>query len=133
MLITTIMIIIMRIPPTVQSLPALQVLVPSTGKMMNDCWSLIMLIRARVVYLVALILHSIALHRHRKAGLHAMPGARSTGPAAAGIASEVQMQPQQPQAYYAKPAEETSYQQQPPQFQQQSPQQYQQPYQLPAQ
>ncbi|KAI0521531.1 hypothetical protein F5B22DRAFT_541425 [Xylaria bambusicola] len=79
-----------------------------------------------VVYLAALICHSIALHRHRKAGLHAMPG-RTTG-AAPVVASELPMQPQQPQAYYPKQAEAVSYQQQPPQqFQQQVPQPYQQP------
>ncbi|KAI0547156.1 hypothetical protein F4679DRAFT_555474 [Xylaria curta] len=82
-----------------------------------------------VVYLVALILHSIALHRHRKASLHAMPGKSSSG-APVG-AEKIQMQPQQPQTYYPPQqvhAHEThqpqqSYQQQA--YQQQQPQQQQ--------
>ncbi|KAI0532766.1 hypothetical protein GGR58DRAFT_507098 [Xylaria digitata] len=52
-----------------------------------------------VAYLVSLILHSIALHRHRKAGLHAMPG-KSPDPAASLEGDKFQMQPQQPQTYY---------------------------------
>ncbi|KAI8623995.1 hypothetical protein F5Y19DRAFT_342545 [Xylariaceae sp. FL1651] len=52
-----------------------------------------------VIYLVSLILHSIALHRHRKAGLRAMPGASASAPAAGVPAGgeKIQMQPQQPQ------------------------------------
>ncbi|KAI1282636.1 hypothetical protein F5Y07DRAFT_193787 [Xylaria sp. FL0933] len=68
-----------------------------------------------VVYIVALILHSIALHRHRKAGLHAMPGksASATGAPPVAAAAEVPMQPQQPQTYYPQQqVHEVSYQQQ---------------------
>ncbi|KAI0425363.1 hypothetical protein F5Y09DRAFT_321910 [Xylaria sp. FL1042] len=67
-----------------------------------------------VVYVVALILHSIALHRHRKAGLHAMPGKSASATDAPPVAAaEVPMQPQQPQTYYPpQQAHEVSYQQQ---------------------
>ncbi|KAI0444893.1 hypothetical protein F4803DRAFT_510216 [Xylaria telfairii] len=99
-----------------------------------------------VVYLVALILHSIAFHRHRKAGLHAMPGKSNSAPAAnapavaaAPVGTEMQMQPQQAQTHYppqqvahevAQPQQaypQQSYPQQQQQFQQQPyPQQPQQ-------
>ncbi|KAI1752669.1 hypothetical protein F4782DRAFT_530156 [Xylaria castorea] len=88
-----------------------------------------------VVYLVALILHSIALHRHRRAGLHAMPGKSSSAPAIGAPAvggapvgaEKIQMQPQQPQTYYPPqqvhvheaPQPQQSYQQQQQQYQQQ--------------
>ncbi|KAI0409403.1 hypothetical protein F4802DRAFT_247417 [Xylaria palmicola] len=88
-----------------------------------------------VVYIVALVLHSIALHRHRKVGLHAMPGTTSTGPVAGtpavGGAEKFQMQPQPSQPYYPPqpnvveaPQQYQQQQQQPPQQQQQ--QHYQQ-------
>ncbi|KAI0908512.1 hypothetical protein F4824DRAFT_220636 [Ustulina deusta] len=86
-----------------------------------------------VVYLVALIMHSIALHRHRKAGLHAMPGKSASAPTTGAppvATTEVQMQPQQPQAYYPpQQVHQVSYQQQPqpPQQVQQQQQPYQQP------
>ncbi|KAI3324567.1 hypothetical protein HD806DRAFT_534030 [Xylariaceae sp. AK1471] len=60
-----------------------------------------------VAYIVTLILHSIAFHRHRSAGLHAMPGrstSATTAPAVGGApvgGEKIQMEPQQPQAYYA--------------------------------
>ncbi|KAJ8107943.1 hypothetical protein ONZ43_g6576 [Nemania bipapillata] len=95
-----------------------------------------------VVYVVALVLHSIALHRHRQAGLHAMPGVAASAPAVAApavagapveaekIPMETQTQP--PQGYYPPPQQvyEVPYQQaqqpvqpqpQPQQFQQQQP------------
>ncbi|KAI0966469.1 hypothetical protein F4678DRAFT_296206 [Xylaria arbuscula] len=86
-----------------------------------------------VVYLVALILHGIALHRHRQAGLHAMPGKSTTAPETTVppvAAVDVQMQPQQPQTYYPpQQAHEVAYQQQqqqqPPQLAEQQ-QTYQQ-------
>ncbi|KAI8951867.1 hypothetical protein F4801DRAFT_542884 [Xylaria longipes] len=105
-----------------------------------------------VVYLVALILHSIALHRHRKAGLHAMPGKSSSAPVTSAPAvggapvggEKIQMQPQQPQTYYApqqghvheapspqQPYQQQTYQEQPYQqqpYQQQPQQQQQQTY-----
>ncbi|KAI1314182.1 hypothetical protein F5Y03DRAFT_389658 [Xylaria venustula] len=69
-----------------------------------------------VVYVVALVLHSIALHRHRQAGLHAMPGKSATAPETTVppvAAVDVQMQPQQPQNYYQpQQAHEVAYQQQ---------------------
>ncbi|KAI0468501.1 hypothetical protein F4859DRAFT_205720 [Xylaria cf. heliscus] len=99
-----------------------------------------------VVYVVALVLHSIAFHRHRKAGLHAMPGKSNSAPAASApavavdpaAAEKIQLQPQQPQTYYPpqqvhvnealqpqQPYQQQSYQQQP---YQQQPQQQQQTY-----
>ncbi|KAI1267469.1 hypothetical protein F5Y18DRAFT_424565 [Xylariaceae sp. FL1019] len=69
-----------------------------------------------VFYIATLVLHSIGLHRHRKAGLHAMPGNAATSVeagAAAGVPAggeKVEMQPQQPnqapqpQTYYANQA-----------------------------
>ncbi|KAI0151587.1 hypothetical protein GGR57DRAFT_470787 [Xylariaceae sp. FL1272] len=69
-----------------------------------------------VFYVATLVLHSIGLHRHRKAGLHAMPGKAATNPeggVAAGVPAggeKVEMQPQQPeqaqqpQTYYANQA-----------------------------
>jgi len=64
-----------------------------------------------VLYIVALILHSIALSRHRKAGLHSMPNRAASAPAPATTtpatasapvnAEKPPMQPQQPQAAYA--------------------------------
>ncbi|KAI0872637.1 hypothetical protein GGS24DRAFT_502618 [Hypoxylon argillaceum] len=89
-----------------------------------------------VVYVAALILHSMALHRHRKAGLHAMPGVAASAPATGAPAvvgapaegEKIPMQPQQPQqpeGYYPpQQVYEASYQQQPEQPQQ--PQYYQQ-------
>ncbi|KAI1433859.1 hypothetical protein GGR50DRAFT_695709 [Xylaria sp. CBS 124048] len=49
-----------------------------------------------VIYVVTLVIHSIALHRHRKAGLHVMPGVHGD---AGAQEQKIQMQPQQPQAY----------------------------------
>ncbi|KAI1175573.1 hypothetical protein F4777DRAFT_322790 [Nemania sp. FL0916] len=63
-----------------------------------------------VAYVVALVLHSIAFHRHRAAGLHAMPGHSASGPvngtqivADTSPAEKFEMQPQQHQAqgYYS--------------------------------
>ncbi|KAI0095837.1 hypothetical protein GGR51DRAFT_62657 [Nemania sp. FL0031] len=90
-----------------------------------------------VAYLVALVLHSIALHRHRKAGLHAMPGvaptAPTTGTQAVVTEDKIAMQPQPPQSYYPpQQVYEAPYQQQPQQYEQQ-PQQYQQQPQQPQQ
>ncbi|KAI1326921.1 hypothetical protein F5Y16DRAFT_216310 [Xylariaceae sp. FL0255] len=58
-----------------------------------------------ITYIATLVIHSMALHRHRKAGLRAMPGAgpRATEEGTTG-AEKVEMQPQQPdqaQGYYA--------------------------------
>ncbi|KAI0388487.1 hypothetical protein F5Y17DRAFT_202169 [Xylariaceae sp. FL0594] len=62
-----------------------------------------------LLYLISLIMHGLALHRHRKAGLHALPnkaGSNTTTTPAAPNAVEVedraekfQMQPQEPQQY----------------------------------
>ncbi|TGJ85269.1 hypothetical protein E0Z10_g3516 [Xylaria hypoxylon] len=85
-----------------------------------------------VAYIVALILHSIALHRHRKAGLHSTPGSSPSPPVvgAPAVASvegdKFQMQPQQPQAYYPpQQVYEAPYQPQQQQQQQQQPLQQQ--------
>ncbi|KAI1822922.1 hypothetical protein F4861DRAFT_358689 [Xylaria intraflava] len=56
-----------------------------------------------LIYLITLIIHSIALHRHRRAGLPAMAGASAGAPGIAevqGADPKIQMQPQPPQAYY---------------------------------
>ncbi|KAI1182143.1 hypothetical protein F5B17DRAFT_213348 [Nemania serpens] len=95
-----------------------------------------------VVYVVALVLHSIAFHRHRKAGLHAMPGKSASVPTtgAPGVAGapidaeKIMMQPQQQQVetYPPQQVHEAAYPQQPYQQQQQVYQQQpyqQQPYQ----
>ncbi|KAJ8133047.1 hypothetical protein O1611_g572 [Lasiodiplodia mahajangana] len=90
-----------------------------------------------VVYVVALILHSIALHRHRKAGLHAMPGVAPSAPTAgtpAGVpeGEKIAMEPQPPQTYYPpQQVYEAAYQQ--PQQYEQQPQQHQQQPQQPQQ
>ncbi|KAI1815247.1 hypothetical protein GGS20DRAFT_356103 [Poronia punctata] len=66
-----------------------------------------------VSYIVTLTLHSLALHRHRKAGLHALPGRGGTsgayqgetgGPAAA---EKIQLQAQQPQQYQSQQPQPT--------------------------
>ncbi|KAI0204632.1 hypothetical protein F4808DRAFT_414408 [Astrocystis sublimbata] len=108
-----------------------------------------------VTYLVALIMHSIALHRHRGAGLRAMPGQSTSAPAAAGApvgGEKIQMQPQsqpqpqQPQTqthypqegqvheapiaqqtYQQQPHQQQIYQEQPQAYQQQTPAYQQQP------
>ncbi|KAI1164635.1 hypothetical protein F5B18DRAFT_240807 [Nemania serpens] len=92
-----------------------------------------------VVYIVALVLHSIAFHRHRKAGLHAMPGKSASipttgAPGVAGVPVEAEkIVVQQPEAYYPpQQVHEAAYPQQPYQQQQQPYQQQpyqQQPYQ----
>ncbi|KAI1119269.1 hypothetical protein F5Y14DRAFT_397208 [Nemania sp. NC0429] len=77
-----------------------------------------------VVSLVALVLHSIAFHRHRKAGLHAMPGTAASIPATGAPveAEKIVVPPQQPETYYApQQGHDAAYQQQayqPPQQQQ---------------
>ncbi|KAI1128686.1 hypothetical protein F5Y10DRAFT_169010 [Nemania abortiva] len=82
-----------------------------------------------VAYVVALVLHSIALHRHRKAGLHAMPGVAPSAPVAGATAEgeKIPMQPQPAQGHYPpQQVYEVPYQQPQPQQYEQQPQQYQQ-------
>ncbi|GAP85341.1 putative integral membrane protein [Rosellinia necatrix] len=89
-----------------------------------------------VLYLVALIIHSIAFHRHRKAGLHAMPAKPSSAVVVANVpgvggapgVEKYQMQPQQPQVYYAPP-QGAVHEIPSPQLAHQQPLQYQQPQQ----
>ncbi|KAI5925065.1 hypothetical protein F4810DRAFT_660819 [Camillea tinctor] len=56
-----------------------------------------------VLYIISLSIHGVMLHRHRKAGLKAMPGSSSSGTLGATAVSaggeKFQMQPQNPQAY----------------------------------
>ncbi|KAI1489529.1 hypothetical protein F5X96DRAFT_640844 [Biscogniauxia mediterranea] len=88
-----------------------------------------------VLYIVSLSIHGVMLHRHRKAGLKAMPGSSpSTGaPGAAAVSvggEKFQMQPQNPQTYPA-PGSSPLHEQQmyaPPPQQQQQQQQQQQNY-----
>ncbi|KFZ18765.1 hypothetical protein V501_01012 [Pseudogymnoascus sp. VKM F-4519 (FW-2642)] len=52
-----------------------------------------------ILFIVTLVITSIYLHRHRKAGVHCMPGALDTAP----VTQEqkgVELQGQQPQQYY---------------------------------
>ncbi|KAI2641191.1 hypothetical protein GGS21DRAFT_503498 [Xylaria nigripes] len=66
-----------------------------------------------IIYLVALIIHSIALHRHRKAGLFARPGQLNGAAPAAAPEQKFEMQPQPTQTYYSPQPVQTYYTPQP--------------------
>ncbi|CAJ2500724.1 Uu.00g035770.m01.CDS01 [Anthostomella pinea] len=51
-----------------------------------------------ILYVVSLVIHSIMLYRHRKAGLKCVPGKAASATAGG---EKIQMQPQQPQGYAA--------------------------------